>query len=106
MCYKETNHAKPTNSNNDPKGKYTWKKLPRKPGKPNKMVWKPNGTTYYWCPKHRQWTIHTPEECTKGMETDNATANLTEDTVILTGNKKQGPPKAPEFPTMTIDSAC
>jgi hypothetical protein len=64
------------------------------------MVWKPNEKTYYWCPKHCQWTIHTPEECTKRLET--TTANSTEETTIRTENNGM-PPAATEHPTMTID---
>jgi hypothetical protein len=99
---KAPNQGKANNNDNEIKGKYGWKKIPPKPGKPNRMVWKPNGKTYHWCPKHRQWTIHTPEECTKGS--DNSTANSTEETTIRAGNNNTTP-KAAEQPTMTIDPA-
>jgi hypothetical protein len=95
---KNANRAKQSNNESELKRKYSWKKIPPKPVKPNKMVWKPNGKTYHWCPKNRQWAIHTPEECTKGTDNSNSTANSTEETNVM-------PPKVPEQPNMTIDPA-
>jgi len=40
-----------------------------KEGEPKKKKFK--GKTYYWCYKHKQWTIHKPEECRlKGKKAD------------------------------------
>jgi hypothetical protein len=46
--------------------------------------------------------IHTPEECTKDLDT--STANSTVETTIR-AEKNNGPPNAAEQPTMTIDPA-
>ncbi len=45
--------------------KYAWKKIPPKDGDPVTRKERVNGLskTYYWCPYHLQWTIHTPKEC-------------------------------------------
>jgi hypothetical protein len=47
--------------------KWAWKEKPPKDGelKTKKYAKK----TYHWCPKHSAWTIHSPEECTKGGTT-------------------------------------
>ncbi len=45
--------------------KYTWKKIPPKNGDPSTKKVHVNGVskTYYWCPHHQQWTVHSPKEC-------------------------------------------
>jgi hypothetical protein len=45
--------------------KYAWKKLPPKDGEPSVKKVHTNGVskTYYWCPYHHQWTVHSPKEC-------------------------------------------
>jgi hypothetical protein len=63
----------------DKKGKYDWKKEAPPAGKPHTYVWPDNGKTYYWCPNHKAWTIHRPEECTKSNDTESPVANNTED---------------------------
>jgi hypothetical protein len=40
---------------------WAWKKVPPKPGKPTTM--KKIKRDYHWCPKHKLWCIHRPEEC-------------------------------------------
>jgi hypothetical protein len=88
-------------SGKDNKGKYGWKKVPPKPNKPHTIVWRTNGKTYHWCPHHLQWTIHHPNDCTKGNGGDNATANTTEETAMTPTDH----PNHPNRPTMTIDPA-
>jgi hypothetical protein len=63
----------------DKKSKYDWKKLPPQNGKPNTYVWPENGKTYHWRPNHKLWTLHSLEECTKGLENDAPVANNNED---------------------------
>jgi hypothetical protein len=53
---------KPNNDN-----KYKWKLKEPKDGEPNtKRVFQDGEKkTYHWCPHHKMWTIHKPEECKK-----------------------------------------
>jgi hypothetical protein len=45
--------------------KYAWKRIPPKDGDPVTKKVHVNGIskTYYWCPYHLQWTVHSPKEC-------------------------------------------
>jgi hypothetical protein len=45
--------------------KYAWKKIPPKDNEPSTKKVNVNGIpkTYYWCPYHQQWTIHSPKDC-------------------------------------------
>jgi hypothetical protein len=43
--------------------KAAWKSVAPADGQPK--VKSANGKTYHWCPNHKEWTIHTPEECYK-----------------------------------------
>jgi hypothetical protein len=45
--------------------KYAWKRIPPKDGDPLTKKVHVNGIskTYYWCPYHLQWTVHSPKEC-------------------------------------------
>jgi hypothetical protein len=45
--------------------KYAWKRIPPKDGDPVTKKVHVNGIskTYYWCPYHLQWTVHSPQEC-------------------------------------------
>jgi hypothetical protein len=47
--------------------KWAWKRTPPKVGEPSckKVHADGKSKTYYWCPYHNQWTIHTPAECRK-----------------------------------------
>ena len=47
--------------------KWAWKRIPPKAGEPSckKVHADGKSKTYYWCPYHNQWTIHTPAECRK-----------------------------------------
>jgi hypothetical protein len=49
----------------DKKNKYDWKKTSPAAGKSHTFVWPDNGKTYHWCPNHKAWAIHSPDECTK-----------------------------------------
>jgi hypothetical protein len=53
-----------TNEVNNDK-KYAWKRIPPKDGDPSTKKVYLNGfsKTYYWCPHHLQWTVHSPKEC-------------------------------------------
>jgi hypothetical protein len=60
-------------------GKLAWKAAAPKAGAPvSQTVGK---TVYHWCPHHRFWTVHKPEECT------------------LAKNAPAGPPAATNQPT-------
>ena len=41
----------------------TWKTVPPKEGE--ELIKTVNGKKYHWCPNHKAWTLHTPEECKK-----------------------------------------
>ena len=42
-------------------GSFAWKDVaPKKDDPKTKGV---NRKTYHWCPKHKAWTLHKPEEC-------------------------------------------
>ena len=41
--------------------KWKWKEVPPKSGQKETKVFK--GETYYWCPHHKKWTLHNPDEC-------------------------------------------
>jgi len=45
--------------------KYSWKRIPPKDGDPTikKVHVNRISKTYYWCPYHLQWTVHSPKEC-------------------------------------------
>jgi hypothetical protein len=45
--------------------KYAWKRIPPKDGDPVTKREHVNGIskTYYCCPYHLQWTVHSPKEC-------------------------------------------
>ncbi len=47
--------------------KYKWKLVPPKDGEKNikKIYQDGQKKTYYWCPHHRMWTKHSPQECKK-----------------------------------------
>jgi hypothetical protein len=47
--------------------RHAWKLIPPKAGKPSvkKVLDDGKKKTYYWCPYHDQWTIHSPSECKK-----------------------------------------
>jgi hypothetical protein len=46
------------------KPKYEWKKIPPSEGEAKSKKFEDR--TYHWCPNHKYWTMHTPEEC-KGV---------------------------------------
>jgi hypothetical protein len=74
--------AKATNDNGkrngDPEGKWAWKRTPPNVGKPT--TFNRNNKQYHCCPKHKMWTIHTPEECTLVVKDNNKqVANTTVD---------------------------
>jgi hypothetical protein len=51
---------------NKPKNdKYKWKLTPPKDGEQNakKIFRDRQKKVYYWCPHHRMWTKHSPQEC-------------------------------------------
>jgi hypothetical protein len=53
---------------NQPKSdKYKWKLVPPKDGEQNtkKIFQDGQKKIYYWCPHHRMWTKHSPQECKK-----------------------------------------
>jgi hypothetical protein len=83
------------NKGKDKKGRYDWKKEAPAPGKPHTYVWPENGKMYHWCHNHKAWTIHSPNKCTKGKESDAPVANSTEDEESDTG----------DLPRMMIDPA-
>ena len=49
------------NSGGTTDNKWAWKKKEPKAGDPKtKTV---NNKKYHWCPNHKMWTVHTPENC-------------------------------------------
>ena len=46
----------------DKDNKWAWKEVAPKNGEKTKKY---SGKTYYWCPNHNAWTLHTPEQCNK-----------------------------------------
>ena len=42
-------------------GTYAWKDIAPKDSDPKTK--EANGKTYHWCPKHKAWTLHKPEDC-------------------------------------------
>jgi hypothetical protein len=55
--------SRPNEVNKDEK--YAWKRIPPKDSDPSIKKVHANGIskTYYWCPYHLQWTVHSPKEC-------------------------------------------
>ena len=50
---------------------YTWKTVAPKTSDPIKKT--VGEKTYHWCLKHSAWTLHTPEQCNKVIDTTEAT---------------------------------
>jgi hypothetical protein len=48
-----------------------WKKVAPKANESTTKTM--NSKTFHWCPKHKMWTVHKPDECTLQDETENAT---------------------------------
>ena len=42
-------------------GKFSWKDVAPKQGDPKTKS--NNGKKYYWCWKHKQWTVNKPDNC-------------------------------------------
>jgi hypothetical protein len=55
----------------DKEKRYAWKKVPPKDGEPStkKVLMDGQTKTYHWCTFHKQWTIHTPQECKRAKST-------------------------------------
>ena len=49
--------------------KWAWKKVPPKSGASNNRQFQKK--TYYWCPQHKLWCLHKPEDCRLGQEEKN-----------------------------------
>ena len=46
--------------------KYAWKTVAPKTGEPIKKT--VGDKLYHWCPKHSAWTLHTPDQCNKKID--------------------------------------
>ena len=70
--------------------KYAWKRIPPKDGDPVTRKERVNGIskTYYWCPYHLQWTIHTPKEC-KRLPSGKGKSKLTDKKAIKRAQFKE-----------------
>jgi hypothetical protein len=70
--------------------KYAWKRIPPKDGDPVTRRERVNGIskTYYWCPYHLQWTIHSPKEC-KRLPTDKGKSKPTDKKAIKRSQFKE-----------------
>lgn len=56
---KNKNTKKKNEKSKDP-NRFAWKTVKPKPGQ--KVVrWE--GNDYQWCPYHKKWTVHKPEDC-------------------------------------------
>ena len=67
--------GKPKKSNIKNDSKWAWKDIAPKNGEKTKKF---SGKTYYWCPHHKAWTLHKPEECNKrstGSDSNDSTAS-------------------------------
>ena len=73
-----------------PDKKYAWKRIPPKDGDPVTRKERVNGIskTYYWCPYHLQWTIHTPKEC-KRLPSGKGKSKLTDKKAIKRAQFKE-----------------
>ena len=60
---KKNNKKKKSNKKKDNDSKWAWKKVPPANGETTKTV---ENKKYYWCPKHKAWTLHKPSECRLG----------------------------------------
>jgi hypothetical protein len=61
--------------------KWAWKKVPPCSGQPHSM--KQNKKEYHWCPKHKLWCIHHPDECKLGQNAPvMANETITQDAAI------------------------
>jgi hypothetical protein len=64
---KKKKESKDKDGKNEKKGKkkgkksYEWKQVAPKEGEPKAK--KVGGKDYHWCPKHKAWTVHSPDEC-------------------------------------------
>ena len=57
----QSNRTLNAKSNKKVNDKWAWKdKAPRKGDKTTKDF---KGKTYHWCPTHKKWTLHKPDEC-------------------------------------------
>ena len=61
-------NKKSDKSKKDKDSKWAWKKAPPANGESTKTF---EGKTYYWCPKHKAWTLHKPSECRLGEHSNN-----------------------------------
>ena len=95
MCIRDRNPSDDTKDQTDrtedtkkTKREYPeWKKRP--PGKNDPKTKQVQGRTYHWCPYHKFWSAHKPEECK--LSTQAATAksdNKTDNTRNENADKK------------------
>jgi len=64
------------NSSTNQNSRYPeWKSKKPKEGEPKTK--KVKGKEYYWCPKHKMWTQHKPDDCKKGQKSESKQTNAT-----------------------------
>jgi hypothetical protein len=81
----ELKSAKTPTSNADKKeGPPAWKKVPPPPGTAHTV--KKNKKDYHWCPKHKMWCIHRPEQCNLLGNADTQASVANETTSNSNGN--------------------
>jgi hypothetical protein len=80
--------------------KYAWKKVPPKDGQTQKTF---EGRIYFWCTKHKAWTMHRDEDCEGvGVRMNNrnntisSQLNTNESNAVQTNN---------QAPRVTVDNA-
>ena len=60
---KKNTKKKKSTKKKDNDSKWAWKRDPPANGETTKTV---ENKTYYWCPKHKAWTLYKPSECRLG----------------------------------------
>ena len=62
---KDNDNGKNDRKSNKNDATWGWKKTPPKDGQKTKKF---RDKTYHWCPHHKLWCLHKPEDCKKGNE--------------------------------------
>ena len=65
---KKAKDEKKTKKDNKKKDDNTWAWKEVAPKEGQKHTKKFKKKTYHWCPHHKLWTIHTPQQCEKNEE--------------------------------------
>jgi hypothetical protein len=89
-----------SNSEKKKDGPPAWKKIPPPAGTPPTV--KKNKKDYHWCPKHKMWCIHRPDQCQLKDGDTSAVANETNTSSSQSDTNDNNTINS-EQPTMRID---